>query len=903
MSSDRNATNNQDQPHGQPQAQNVSPSSTDKQQREAPPSSVSSAVDEKANAGDAPKAIWMSSETESDFDEDEPKGPLVSTREKLRRFVRQLSPILVPLPFAAIIFLLSLLANAHGITYSSPLPLGIILLALAVIQGICLFYAGGNETFWILSIIGGYALFLLVGAYVFFGFAGSLLLLAILLVLGIVFARLSIHTVPAGSVDIVTIFGKYRRTLSPGLHLVFPWEKIKTRLNVRESQWNSHPQRVQVTQDKDVVLRAALSYKVVPEDAYIVALRVDDWQKSLDDFFNFILREIIYELSPDDLIAFSQGLHEPPSNQGAMVRIRWERINRIILERMQDRVASWGVLVNWARILDSSLIPHSSELFESTQGGKPQKPQEKTQAKSVFAQLRDAPTTTDLLKFRQYTNAIARNLANFSEGSDKDVQLSIGVYGEWGSGKSSFLQMVWEALKRDYDIHPILFDAWKYDQDDNLWAALIQTILNQAPLYGNWYQRISVRFRIWKNSISLHQGLWEIVRKIFPLIFKILFIAIILYVLIGLDNKTIAAFLSQWLPNNSVITASVQASALKVIAALSAAVAATSGPFSLISLFQGNLGIDFSKFKEKRSYQEHIAFLDKFNQEFENIISLLGQGKPLVVIIDDLDRCPPDKITQVIEATKIFLNAKGCVFLFGLDRDVVERAVASKYKDIIGMDSGNSNELPHKEPVFYHEYIDKFIQLPIVLPGLTESNMNRFISLLSDDPDIKTCADIFAVGLSPNPRKIKRVLQTFLFIRDMVTDLPHESPVVTPILAKLVVIQNEKPNLFEDIIKDRDILRELELYYRWREDKQRRNGPAAPAEEKDQPSHKQDHELVKYNDELAHKYDEYEKIYPQLPNLLLTRVNDSDSFLEVDMSQYMDMLGFLVVVKPAVPQN
>jgi len=85
---------------------------------------------------------------------------------------QELSPILAPIPFAIVIFLFSLLANARGIYYITPLPLGMILLALVVIQGTCLYYAGNRQTLWMLSLIGGYVLFVLVGAYVFFGLVG-----------------------------------------------------------------------------------------------------------------------------------------------------------------------------------------------------------------------------------------------------------------------------------------------------------------------------------------------------------------------------------------------------------------------------------------------------------------------------------------------------------------------------------------------------------------------------------------------------------------------------------------------------------------------------------------------------------------------------------------------------------
>lgn len=88
----------------------------------------------------------------------------------------------------------------------------------------------------------------------------------------------------------------------------------------------------------------------------------------------------------------------------------------------------------------------------------------------------DSPTTNDLLGFKRFAEPIAWRIAN---ATAKGTPLTIGVYGEWGSGKTSFLKMIDELLRKQ-DIYPVWFNAWKYDQEDNLWSALIQTILDQT---------------------------------------------------------------------------------------------------------------------------------------------------------------------------------------------------------------------------------------------------------------------------------------------------------------------------------------------------------------------------------------------------------------------------------------
>jgi hypothetical protein len=147
-----------------------------------------------------------------------------------------------------------------------------------------------------------------------------------------------------------------------------------------------------------------------------------------------------------------------------------------------------------------------------------------------------------------------------------------------------------------------------------------------------------------------------------------------------------------------------------VIKAVAAVVAlAVAKPDVLVKLFSAELKIDFSKLRRKRTYLEHIAFLDEFSKEFQHIIRLIGRGKPLVVIIDDLDRCLPEKAIQVIEAVKLFLDVPGCIFLIAVDREIIEKAVGVKYKDILAM-ARELNSQPRNLPTLFGEnYFDKII--------------------------------------------------------------------------------------------------------------------------------------------------------------------------------------------------
>lgn len=280
--------------------------------------------------------------------------------DSLTSMWRQFSPVLMPIPFALIIFLFALLASSHGVANLAPLPLGIILLALAVIQGTALYYSGNNETLWMLSLMGGYLLFLLVGAFVFFGLGGAVLLLLILLLLSAIFGGRVIRQVPEGRVDLVQQFGRYHRTLYPGLNLLFPWERIYAHVRTKEITWTTPAQRITTSHNQVVDIVASVTYQLLPEDAHIAVTHVEDWETDLHEHFLSVLKSVVYELKPADLIGWAHEIHSRPRVMdelaNPMTETRWDRLNAALLRRLQDLVATRGIKINMVHTQDITVI-------------------------------------------------------------------------------------------------------------------------------------------------------------------------------------------------------------------------------------------------------------------------------------------------------------------------------------------------------------------------------------------------------------------------------------------------------------------------------------------------------------------------------------------------------------------
>ena len=254
-----------------------------------------------------------------------------------------------------------------------------VFLIIAIGQGVAVHFAGQQNHMWILGTGAGLILFVLLGVFVVNPLIGVLLLLAILG--GVVYLiRLCIRPVGEGTVDIVYVGGKYARTLFPGFNFIWPWEAVKHHVNIEEIDWNCPPQKIQLSPEEDVILRAVIRYQFAPEDTYIAATRTANWEESLRDLFVTTLQTVATHLVPTDFLAWPQSLqtyqsrqesghlHQDPQSAHLPDEgeddfsggpARREHINTLLFEQMRDSVAHLGVQIQWVLIRDIHLMPHT----------------------------------------------------------------------------------------------------------------------------------------------------------------------------------------------------------------------------------------------------------------------------------------------------------------------------------------------------------------------------------------------------------------------------------------------------------------------------------------------------------------------------------------------------------------
>jgi len=157
--------------------------------------------------------------------------------------------------------------------------------------------------------------------------------------------------------------------------------------------------------------------------------------------------------------------------------------------------------------------------------------------------------------------------------------------------------------------------------------------------------------------------------------------------------------------------------------------------------------------KSVDEYLENGSFSDKvkdFERKYQNMEDeILSKDQRLVVFVDDLDRCEPENVLNLLSAIKLFFTlGNRTIFICGLDKAAVDEAVKVKYKDVVK--SG--------------EYMEKIFDISFDMP---KPNINKMIGYYFNDmPDaISGVQRFFEAMHFTNPRRIKKVLNKYLLLR------------------------------------------------------------------------------------------------------------------------------------------
>ncbi|POZ51282.1 KAP family P-loop NTPase fold protein [Methylovulum psychrotolerans] len=280
---------------------------------------------------------------------------------------------------------------------------------------------------------------------------------------------------------------------------------------------------------------------------------------------------------------------------------------------------------------------------------------------------------------------------NFGEVSQLAVDIlkspdmlpcSIGVFGNWGAGKSSLLKLIEKDLQASgEDWIVIRFDAWLYQGFDDARAALLEVIATQL-----------------NQEANDNEGLAKKTKKLLARVNG--------FRLLGLVAE--GAALLAGVPTGGMLA--------RGVGALSELPDGIQDQEEYEEL--GKTGKDavdqvkglINAEKQTTPPQQISAFRKEYSEVLDEL------GKPLVVVIDNLDRCLPSNAIHTLEAIRLFLFLSNTAFIIAADEEMIRSSVANYFKG-----ASDRHQI---------DYLDKLIQVPIRVPKAGIREIRSYLFML-----------------------------------------------------------------------------------------------------------------------------------------------------------------------------
>ncbi|EMO5404194.1 NTPase KAP [Acinetobacter baumannii] len=290
----------------------------------------------------------------------------------------------------------------------------------------------------------------------------------------------------------------------------------------------------------------------------------------------------------------------------------------------------------------------------------------------------DIESKIDFLNYSEASEIIINVLQN-----PQMLPISIGVFGSWGTGKSTILNLIEKNLNqiKNSDEYVIIrFDAWLYQGFDDARASLLEVINTKIS-------------ELVKEDEKLYTKAINIGKRI---------------------NKLRAL---GWAAEGTALALGVPTFGLlfKMIDSIGNGINGSAGEEDAKNITEGiNKGKDSLKDifnEEKSSAPKEITAL---KNEFEDLLESLN--KKVIVFVDNLDRCLPKQTIETLESLRLFLFMKNTAFVIAADEEMERFAVKDHFN---GIDERHVTD-----------YLDKLIQFPVKVPRISTREVRAYLFLL-----------------------------------------------------------------------------------------------------------------------------------------------------------------------------
>ena len=360
-----------------------------------------------------------------------------------------------------------------------------------------------------------------------------------------------------------------------------------------------------------------------------------------------------------------------------------------------------------------------------------------------------------ILDFNLCRNAIVNIIRN------SYPKFTIGIFGDWGTGKSTLMDSIDKKLQNeDKDIIIVRFEAWRYEREEQFaLIPLLKTIAFALPE--------KPQFQDLKHKLK--RGALNFIKK---------------------TPDIISSILSKYINEDvGVITK------------------------EAFDSFKKEFN---SKMELLAEIDRDTLYFDGFDDIKNEIIRIRNKNSnfKIVVFVDDLDRCSPKKTLEVLESIKVFLGMEGFIYIIGLSHDIVTKLIDIEYKE-----SGVKGEHYIKKIIQIPITLPKWDNQDII--NLVKDFVKKEIIVDNNyKKPIGENLELISIAIENNPREIKRFLNNFIVAFEIFS--PNRKVVAKELLV-IQAIQLRWNKFYDLLIKSEDdfrkkLLTEVSKYIKMEED-------------------------------------------------------------------------------------
>lgn len=389
--------------------------------------------------------------------------------------------------------------------------------------------------------------------------------------------------------------------------------------------------------------------------------------------------------------------------------------------------------------------------------------------------------STDLLN----TSIYANNLANMIQQAPQGQVFNIGLFGSWGSGKSSIIATAKDKLTshKGFKVKFITYDAWKYANDSfrRMFLFEVQKELGfkRTPLMEKFYQNDNQEIDV-KNKIAPLK---------IVIFFAVIIIALIIVSFIG-------------------FTPEVKISAYSIISIIGILIGILTGCFNQLKVAVSKPFL-FAPEQFEQCFQEMMEEALKPNI-LQQVFRFITRGssnialKRVVIVIDNIDRCNSEQAYNLLTDIKTFLCDEpfNIVFVIPVDDEALRKHILNS------TNSSDSDECTRDK----EEFLRKFFNVTLRIKPHQSTEMYEFAQKLNDKYALgfkNATINIASKEYAKNPR---RVIQLFNNLSAELDNYDAEfASQYETLICKILIIREEYNAYYQELLKDYTLLDKNEL--------------------------------------------------------------------------------------------